>query len=188
MRPRLAVLIVLLLTGVGAQTPPAADRFYEAIRANDLAALGMLIRSDSVDARDTQNQTPLMVAAAFGSADAVRTLIASGADVRAANAAGLSALHFAADDAAKARLLLDAGADVHAVTQMGRTPLIVAAAASQSADVVRLLLARGAKVNVADSSGVTPLIAAANADNREAADLLLDRGADPNAQAQIPQA
>ena len=188
MRLRLAVLIILLLTGVGAQTPPAADRFYEAIRANDLTALGTLIRSEGVGAKDPQNQTPLMVAAAFGSADAVRTLIAGGADVKASNGTGFTALHYAADDAAKVRMLLDAGADVHAVTQMGRTPLIVAAATSQSADVVPLLLSRGAKVNVADSSGVTPLIAAANADNREAADLLLARGADPNAQAQIPQA
>jgi ankyrin repeat protein len=188
MRLRLAVLVVLLLTGVGAQTPPAGDRFYQAIRANDLTALDTLIRSEGVDAKDAQGQTPLMVAAAFGSTEAVRMLLASGADVRAANVAGLTALHFVADDPANARLLLDAGADVHAVTQAGRTPLIVAAATSQSADVVQQLLARGAKVNVADTAGVTPLIAAANADNREAADLLLDRGADPNAQAQIPQA
>ena len=188
MGTRVAVFAVLLLTGVAAQTPPAGDRVYQAIRGNDLTALDTLIRSEGVDAKDAQGQTPLMVATAFGSIEAVRMLVAGGADVRAANGAGLTALHFAADDAAKTRLLLDAGADVHAVTQMGRTPLIVAAATSQSADVIRLLLARGAKVNVADSAGVTPLLAAANADNREAADLLLARGADPNAQAQIPQA
>lgn len=187
MRAPLTTFFVLLLAGVGAQTPPPADRFYEAIRSNDLAALGALIRSDGVDAKDPQNRTPLMVAAGFGSADAVKMLIAAGADVRASNGAGLTALHYAADDPAKARLLLDAGADVHAVTEMGRTPLIVAAAISQSADVVGLLISRGAKVNVADTAGITPLIAAANADNREAADLLLARGADPHAKAQIPQ-
>jgi ankyrin repeat protein len=188
MHVRTGIAVALLVSGAAAQTPPTADRFYQAIRANDLTTLGTLMRDEGVDAKDTQAQTPLMVAAAFGSVDAVRMLIASNADVRASNGAGLTPLHLAADDPVKTRMLLDAGADVNAATAMGRTPLIVAAATSRSAEVVRLLLARGANVNASDKSGVTPLIAAANADNREAADLLLARGADPNAQAQIPQA
>ena len=44
-------------------------------------------------------------------------------------------------------MLLDANADVNAVSQLGRTPLIVAASAHGSSDVVRLLLAKGADVN-----------------------------------------
>ncbi|MGH9237279.1 MAG: ankyrin repeat domain-containing protein [Vicinamibacterales bacterium] len=188
MRLRVAALLVLLLTGVAAQTPPAADRFYQAIRQNDLTVLRTLIRDERVNAKDAQGQTPLMLAAAFGSAEAVRTFIAGGADVRAAGSAGVTALHLAADDLAKTRMLLDAGADVNAASQLGRTPLIAAAASSQSAEVVRLLLARGANMNAADNSGVTALNAAANADNREAAELLLERGADPNAQARLPQA
>ena len=185
---RVTVLFVLLLTGIAAQTPPVADRFYQAIRQDDLTALRTLIKGEGVDAKDAQGQTPLMQAAAFGSAEAVRTLIAAGADVRAAGSAGFTALHLAADDLAKTRMLLDAGADVNAASQLGRTPLIAAAASSQSAEVVRLLLARGANINAADNSGVTAFNAAANADNREAAELLLERGADPNAQARLPQA
>ena len=185
---RVAVLFVLLLTGIAAQTPPVADRFYQAIRQDDLTTLRTLIKGEGVDAKDAQGQTPLMQAAAFGSAEAVRTLIAAGADVRAAGSAGFTALHLAADDLAKTRMLLDAGVDVNAASQLGRTPLIAAAASSQSAEVVRLLLARGANMNAADNSGVTALNAAANADNREAAELLLERGADPNAQARLPQA
>ena len=188
MRGKLTIPFVLLICGVAAQTPPAGDRFYQAIRQDDLAALRALIKDEGVDAKDAQGQTPLMLAAAIGSAEAVRTLIVGGADVRAAGGAGITALHLAADDPAKTRLLLDAGADVNAASQLRRTPLIAAAAASQSAEVVRLLLARGADINAADSSGVTPLNAAANADNREAAELLLARGADPNAQARLPQA
>ena len=179
-------MAVLLVASVGGQTPPAADRFYQAIRQNDLAALRTLARDEGVNAKDAQGQTPLMLAAAFGSADAMRALIASGADVRAASSAGLTALHFAADDATKTRLLLDAGADVNAASQLGRTPLIVAAA-SQSAEAVRLLLFRGANVNAADNAGATPLNAAANVDNREAAELLLARGASPHAKSQIAQ-
>ena len=84
------------------------------------------------------------------------------------------------DDEVALAVLLDAGADIDATSQLGRTPLIVAAATSHSADVVRLLLSRGANVNARDKLGITPLIAAANADNREAADLLLARGAAPD--------
>ncbi len=188
MRVRLTIVIVLLVGGLAAQTPPVGDRFYPAIRQDDLAALRALVRDGGVNAKDTRDETPLMVAAAFGSVDAVRTLLASGADVRAASSTGVTALHLGADDPAKTRMLLDAGADVNAVSQLGRTPLIVAAAASQSAEIVRLLVSRGANVNVADTSGLTPLIAAINADNRAAAELLLSQGADPHAKAQIPQA
>ena len=42
MRVRLAVLFVLLISGVAAQTPPAGDRFYQTIRQDDLTALRTL--------------------------------------------------------------------------------------------------------------------------------------------------
>jgi ankyrin repeat protein len=187
MRLRFAVGIVLLISGVAAQTPPAAERFYQAIRQDDLVTLRALIRDEGTNATDAQGQTPLMVAAAFGSVDALATLLAAGADVKAASSAGMTALHFAVDDVAKTRMLLERGADVNAASQLGRTPLIIAAAANQSVEVVRLLLERGANVNAADSTGITPLNAAANVDNHQAADLLLARGADPHAVAKIPQ-
>ena len=180
-------ILVLLAASVSAQAPPAGDRFYQAIRQDDLAALRALVRDEGVNAKDAQGQTPLMLAAAFGSPDAVRFLIASGADVKAANHAGVTALHWAASDLTKTRMLLDAGADVNAVSQLGRTPLIVAASANGTADVVRLLLAKGADVNAADALGVTPLIAAANVDNVDVANMLLARGADAHATARTGQ-
>jgi ankyrin repeat protein len=141
-----------------------------------------------VNAADAQGQTPLMLAAAFGSPEALRLLITGGADVRAASATGVTALHLGATSLAKAQLLVDAGADVNAVSSLGRTPLIVAASASGNAGVVRLLLQRGAGVNVADTTGITPLIAASVSDNLEAAELLLARGADPKVRADVGQA
>jgi ankyrin repeat protein len=187
MRLRFAIAIVFLISGLAAQTPPAADRFYQAIRQDDLVTLRALIRDEGTNAVDPQGQTPLMVAAAFGSADAVATLLAAGADMKATSSAGVTALHLAVDDVAKTRMLLERGSDVNAVSKLGRTPLIVAAAANQSVEVVRLLLERGANINAADSTGITALNAAANVDNREVAELLLARGADPHAVANIPQ-
>jgi len=187
MRVISATVFVLLGFAVAAQTQPQPDRFYEAIRQDDLATIRTLLREEGVNTRDAQGQTPLMLAAAYGSVEAVRVLVAAGADVKASSGGGLTALHLAADDPAKTRLLLDAGADVNAVSQLGRTPLLVAASVSVGADVVRQLLAKDADVNVADTSGVTPLIAAANADNREVADILLARGADVHARAKTGQ-
>ena len=73
---------VFLASALSAQAP-ADERFYQAIRSNDLAALRTLIAAEGVNARDGLGQTPLMLASAFGSLDAVRALLAAGADARA---------------------------------------------------------------------------------------------------------
>jgi hypothetical protein len=65
--------------------------------------------------------------------------------------------------------------------------LIIAASMNGSAEVVELLLTRGANVNHADSTGVTPSIAAASVDDAASLGILLDRGADPDARAAVPQ-
>ena len=62
-----------------------------------------------------------MLASAFGSLDAVRALLAAGADARAVSSSGVTALHWAATNVEKTRALLDAGADVNAASQLGRT-------------------------------------------------------------------
>ena len=177
MTVRAATIALLFASSVWAQTPD--DRVYQAIRTDDLTTLRALLRDTPVDRVDAQGQTPLMVAASFGSDAAVRLLIASGANARARTDAGLTALHLAATNAAKVQLLIDAGADVKAVTSAGRTPLIIAASANGNIDVVRLLLSRGADVHDVDGVGITPLVAAANVNDTEVAKLLLARGANP---------
>jgi ankyrin repeat protein len=170
-----AVVVLLLASTAWAQS--SDDRIYQAIRTDDLAAIRALLRDTPVDRVDADGQTPLMLAAAFGSDAAVRLLITSGANARAKTDAGLTALHLAATNAAKVRLMIDAGADVTAASSAGRTPLLIAASANGNIDVVRLLLARGANVNDADGVGITPLVAAANVNDLEVAKLLLAHGA-----------
>ena len=74
--------------------------------------------------------SPLVDAVKQGDVPAVRSLIKSGADVRAPEGDGATALHWAAhrDSIDLVRLLLDAGAQAQAANDLGVTPLHLAAA------------------------------------------------------------
>jgi ankyrin len=95
-----------------------------------------------------------------------------------------------------ARVLLDAGADVNQTTRYGWSPLL-AATQNRNYQMGKFLIERGADVNRANKGGWTPLYLATDNRNLEGGDyptrtpdmndlefikLLLDSGADPNAQ------
>ena len=113
-------------------------------------------------------------------------LVNAGADVKAQNSSGITALHVAWRDGAVVKLLLDRGADVNARTAARATPLLVASSANGTDAVVSLLLEKGADPEAAEARGVTPLIAAASVGNTAVAKLLLAHGA--NAAAYAPGA
>jgi ankyrin repeat protein len=180
---RLVLALLLLASSLAAQDRQTADSFHQAIRNDDLAALAALARTRATTVTDAQGQTPLIIAAAFGSLEAVRLLVDTGVGINAASNAGVTALHVAVSDVRKVRLLLDRGASVDVPSKTGRTPLLVAASTQGATAVVELLLARGANIHQADAQGVTPLIAAASVDDPATFKLLLARGADPGARA-----
>lgn len=162
-----------------AQQP--SDRFYTAIRNNDLPTLRMLVKDHGANLADSRAQSPLMIAAAYGSLESFKFLLDSGADAKAVNGFGTTALHLSAGNIDKIRLLLDRGADVNAKSQIGRTPLMVAAATHGASAVVKALLQKGAEVDAADAQGSTALQLAAGSGDLTSVRTLLERGADPNA-------
>ncbi|HUQ93027.1 MAG TPA: ankyrin repeat domain-containing protein [Bryobacteraceae bacterium] len=170
-----------LASGIACGAEITSRDFYAAIRTNDLAALKTLAASPSVDIRDTRGSTPLMHAAAIGSIEAMKLLVAAGADVNAKNGLDTTALIFAALDPAKIRVLVEAGAEVNVASKLKRTPLLVAAGRPGSVDAVRLLLAKGADTKVADVRGNTPVLEAARVDDIEMLRLLLEHPAELNA-------
>ena len=127
--------------------------------------------------------SPIADAAMRGDVATVRTLIARGVDVNAAQGDGMTALHWAADrgDSAMAAELLRARANVKVRTRIGAyTPLHIAARTGNPA-VVRALLSAGSDVKATTTSGATALHLAAAAGNPDVVKALLAKGADPNA-------
>jgi hypothetical protein len=92
----------------------------------------------------------------------VRHLIERGADVHAADAAGVTPLSVAARKgyADIAGLLIAKGAEVDAANMLGATPLLLAVEAGHK-DMAVLLIARGADVHAVNELGITPLMGAA---------------------------
>ena len=99
----------------------------------------------NVEARNAQDESPLMMAALKGNIDAVRALLARDADV---NKTGWTPLHYAASAASPQHLaiialLLENHAYIDAASPNGTTPLMMAAQYG-STDAVELLLNEGA--------------------------------------------
>jgi ankyrin repeat protein len=176
-----AGIVSLVLAAAGFAANPS-DEFYSAIRSNDLARLeAMLKEGSSPNLADNRGITPLMYAATVGSADAMKLLIAKGADVNAKNAFGSTALMWSVTDLQKVRLLSDRGADVNAASKAGRTALLVAAMSDHSSDIVRLLIDKKADVKAIDAGKFTTLNAATLGNDTATIRLLIDAGVDVNA-------
>jgi ankyrin repeat protein len=112
----------------------------------------------------------------------IRTLLDAGADVNAAQADGMTALHWAVynDDADTAGLLVRSGANVNAANRYGVFPLFLACT-NGNGDLVKLLLAARADANASLQGEETVLMTAARVGSLEAVKALLARGANPNA-------
>ncbi len=128
-------------------------------------------------------EAPVAEAAQRGDLEAVRSLLKDGADPNAAQADGMTALHWAAmkDQVEIAQVLLYAGATVKTTTRLGGyTPVHLAARGGNEA-VLGVLLEGGADPDGYSSTGVTPLHFAAEANDPAAVEVLLAHGADANA-------
>ena len=166
---------------------PASARVMDALRRGDTAAFRAALQAGGPQAASAVGApggwTPLTSAALYGDADAVRQVLAAGADVNAATEAGTSALMLAVHDAEKTRVLLRAGANPNQRPEDGRTALIIAAARVGSAAVVKLLLDAGADPKALSAARASALRSAAAVGESESMRLLIAAGADLRADA-----
>jgi ankyrin repeat protein len=123
----------------------------------EASALGLVDRLQKLVAEDPSRVSayaqdgfyPLGLAAFFGHLDAVRALIAAGADVHAVARNGF------------------------------KVQPVHAAAASRNLEILRAVLEAGGDPNVPQQQGFVPLHEAATSGNREMAELLMKHGANP---------
>ncbi len=174
-------LAIFLALSAAATAQDISDRYYDAIRNNDLASLRGLLKTSDVNAKDKHASTPLMYSGAFGSLESMQALLEAKADVNAKNAFDATALMWSAGDIKKVRLLLDKGADVNVRSKPGRTALLIACSQSGTSEIVKLLLEKGADFSTPDARGITPLLAATETDDIATITLLLNKGADVKA-------
>jgi len=167
------VMKLLLDAGADANAGFSEDEtpLMTAARTGNVEVLKMLLTHGArVNARDAKGQTPLMWAAARNNADAVRMLVEFGADLRVRTEK-------------KQRQPPARGYDMTVFLSpqpSGFTALLFAVRAG-SLDAVKALLEAGADVNDTLTDGESALVVAAANANWEVANLLLDRGANPNA-------
>ncbi len=126
-------------------------------------------------------QDALIEAVKAKSRSAALAALEKGADVRAREVDGTTALHHTVynGDADLVQRLIRAGADVSAKNEFGATPLSVAAVAADPA-IIKQLLKAGADANETNAEGQTPLMVVARTGNLESAKLLLRHGAKVN--------
>lgn len=149
-----------LLIAIYHRKPDIAQLIADAIGTLDIFEASALGRVDRI--RQLLRDSPALasshspdgfpavgLAAFFGHLEAVRTLIAAGADIHAA------------------------------ATNSFKVQAIHAAVASRNLDIVRAVLDAGADPNAAQQQGFRPIHEAGASANRELAELLLKYGADP---------
>ena len=132
----------------------------------------------SLSSLQAQSSSPLADAVEKHDRAKVRSLVTERADVTAAQADGMTALHWAAyhDDRELVDELLRAGASAKAASRYGVTPLSLACTNGNGAIVARLLAA-GADPNASLPGGETPLMTAARTGSLPAVKALLTAGA-----------
>jgi uncharacterized protein len=161
---------LLLSAGAMPNTAMAENEtvLMTAARSGVAEAVALLISAGAnVNERESwRGQSPLMWAAGEGNLEVVELLVANNADITARSKRGFTPLHFAAREGKTAivEALLDLGADIEEALPAG------------SAVVTESGLSGAAQ------TGMTPLLLAIGSAHFETAALLLDRGANPNAQ------
>jgi 7,8-dihydropterin-6-yl-methyl-4-(beta-D-ribofuranosyl)aminobenzene 5'-phosphate synthase len=174
-------VIIILLTILGITSLAwTSDDIHEAIIKGDLDSVRTILEADErqLEARSSDNFTPLLLASIHGQLEIARFLIEKGANIHAGDNENSTPLHNAA---ARGHLdiislLIDKGAHVNQCDGNGMTALHFAASYGHP-ECAKLLLERGANVNAREINGRTPLFFNARQGNIEIFQFLLDNGA-----------
>ena len=184
MRALLAGALIAVAAWGATTSTSSPVKIADVAMKGDMDTLRALIKQHpgDVNAPLADGSTALLWAAYWNDEEAVKGLLAAGANVNAANRYGVTPLSQAAvnGNAKMVEALLKAGADANAFQQEGQTVLMTAARAG-NAEAVTALLDHGAEVNTKESwRGQTALMWATAENHPSVVQVLVDHGADVN--------
>ena len=118
----------------------------------------------------------------YCTAEVLQAIIGHGVDVNATNKNNVTALMAACEIGNKNAIdaLLNAGADPNIIDANGDTSLHYAARKYCTAEVLQTIISHGVDVNATNKNNVTALMIVCGIWNKDAIDVLLNAGADPN--------
>ncbi len=141
---RMPPILLALATSLVAQ-----PSLLDLIQNGDHRALASALKNDAdANSKDADDVTALMYAAIYSNASDMKLLIQHGADVKAVNKWGGTALMAAVSDLEKVRLLVEKGADVNTAAQ-GTSVLNEAGRLPSGPAMAEFLISKGAKPDVA---------------------------------------
>jgi ankyrin repeat protein len=160
------LLLVALACAASAQVAPSADEaraytgLFRAAHDGDTMAISRLATGASIDARDANGRTPLLVAAYAGKTGAMRALVAAGANPNALDVDRYDIVTIAAvaNDLATLKVALAIGCKPGNVTSRYDGTALIAAAHLGHDTIVRALIVVGAPLDHVNNLGWTALI------------------------------
>jgi ankyrin repeat protein len=180
------IVFSLLIAAVTFLSAGCTTTLHEAAVYGDVNKVTRLLEQGAnPNMKNEKGRTPLHEAAFQGNRAIVDVLIQNGADLNIQEPRyGSTALHIAVYNGFKGVVesLLDAGADIDAIDHEDRTP-IYGTTQTGNKYLTLFLLKKGAKINIKEKSfGFTPLHYAVNNQFKDIALILIDHGADINAE------
>jgi ankyrin repeat protein len=161
------VLVAGWVSTAYAQVPPSSDEklryaglLAAAVRGDVAQIRALTSRGESPDVRDTHGRTPLHVATYGGRHEAMRALVAAGADANALENDRYDIVTIAAvaNDLPTLKVALALGASAKNVTSRYDGTALIAAAHLGHVEVVRTLIRAGAPLDHINNLGWTALI------------------------------
>jgi ankyrin repeat protein len=177
-----ALLSTLLLTLLLSVTPTRAESFHEAAKAGNLEMVKQLVASGAdVNARDTNEETPLHKAIWNGHFEVAKYLVDKGADVNARGPTGATPLMYAC----RAGIMWTFSRPLSGTFTVERPSPQISESDSFPYDgqleIVKYLLVQGARLDLGNENGSTPLHEASDNGYVEIVRFLVEAGANVNA-------
>jgi uncharacterized protein len=164
-RARIAglALLAIVFAGPAYSSDELNQQLFEFVSYNEPAEISRLIK-EGADPNHMVTGIPVItLAASTSSLDAIKALLAGGADPNARDEYGKTVLMYAAEigEINVIKILLENKADPNLKQEgSGDTALLKLLKGSPTVEVITALLDGGADVNLADDSGLTPLASA----------------------------